>query len=260
MRLITLILLLSAGITALAEEAHLQKAKYYQSFSSTVDASMTMVPAPEADHVYLYFEDFDGELDDFVGLYKIVRETSRADANTRYQLLGTSSAHLRNHNYSTLLAGSRVEYIEALPPSHAPVKMFMTGRADIYQARKVLKLYQQQQGLLVSGVAVKKLLAERQAAAKEACGQEVTLTLGDFNEKTTAGLLQGHLHSMARLCEEDPDYRAAIAAIEQIVANPAQDSTTSHEITIEGKTMLVSIGREAPNVGSASYEILRKIL
>lgn len=259
MRLIAFALLLTAGLSALAETENLQDAKYYQSFSSTVDAQMTLVPASREDHVYLHFENFGGELDDFVGLYQLVRETSRADANIRYQLVGTSSAHLRNHHHSTLLAGSRVEYLEALPPDSAPVKLFLAGRADIYQARKVLEDYRHQQGLRVSRIAVNKLLREQQAEAEEACGQDMVLTLGDFSDKTTPGLLQGHLQSLARLCREDEDYRAAINAIREIVASEAKQAT-GHQLSVDGERLRISLGHDTANTAAASYEMLRRAL
>lgn len=240
-------------------EENLKHAKTYQSFSSSVDAQLTLVPAEKDDHVYLYFENFESELDDFVGLYKAARETSKADANIRYQLVGTSTAHLRNHHDSTLLAGSWVEYLEVLLPESAPVKIFLMEKADIYKARRVIERYEEQQGLLVSGIAVKKLIKEKQREMQAACGNEVTLTLKDFTEKTTPGLLQGHLSSLAQLCREDRDYRELISGITDILASE-HEQADGHSIELRGSQLYIAINAATANTGPASYELLQNIL
>lgn len=258
MRLIITFVSCLLALTATAEDS-LQHAKLYQSFSSSVDAQLTLVPAEKDEHVYLYFENFESELDDFVGLYQAVRETPKADANIRYQLVGTSKAHLRNHHDNTLLAGSWVEYIEVLLPESAPVKMFLMGKADIYKARRVIELYEEQQGLLVSGIAVKKLLQERQQEMQKACGNEVTLTLNDFSEKTTPGLLQGHLSSLAQLCREDRDYRELVSGITEILASE-HEQADGHSIELQGSQLFIAINAATANTGPASYELLKNTL
>lgn len=260
MRFVIFCLLVATALASHADEnlQNLQNAKHYQSFSATVDAQMTLVPASADDHYYLYFENFGSELDDFVGLYQAVKQSTRADADVRYQLLGTSKAHLRNQHNATLLAGSRVEYLEALLPEKAPVKLFYAGKADIYKARKILALYDQRQGRLESGIAVRRLLKEKQDALEKACGKTFAVELGSFSDKSTPGLLQGHLTSLAQLCRNDQDYREAINAIETITVNEHPDDD-GHSIELDDAQLHISFNRDTVNVGAASNQILRDV-
>lgn len=257
MKLCAFFLLIFAAIACHAEE-NLQNAKHYQGLSATVDAQMTLIPSSVDDQYYLYFENFESELDDFVGLYQAVKETERADAEVRYQLLGTSTAHLRNQHNATLLAGSRVEYLEALLPDAAPAKLVFAGKADIYKARGILALYEQRQGKLISGIAVKRLLREKQAELEKACGKTFSVELGEFSDKSTPGLLQGHLNSLAQLCRNNEDYREAINAIETIVVSEHTDAD-GHSIELEGTQLRISFNGDTANVGAASDQILRDI-
>lgn len=248
-------------IVAIAEP-DLNKAKEYRAISAENNARILLVPQENDDQFLIYFEGFDSELDGLTKLYQKRNESNnRPEDGSYYQLIGTNRVNLRNHGKETLIHGTVIPYVEVFLPNRPATKMLFVGKADIYMSRKVIKMYDEYQGLAISGVQAKKQNRAAMESLKTNCGLKASLNVDDgtFQSKGAVGVVSAVLSSLEKLCVADEDYRDAVASLTEINVSSPENSGDFY-VDSKKSVLYLKLDETTANIKDLSLDQLKKEL
>ncbi len=235
--------------------------KIYGSLST--DGRLILVPYGEANEYLAYFKGFDNFADPVARLYRKENSGNSTDAHY-YRLVGTETINIQNKKGSVLVHGSLIPYIEVVDGTGEKTKMIFLEKGGAFEADKVVAQYQKYQNIVPSFVEAKKAVAAGQARVQKSCGGALAVTINwdafaAKENRSIPGMLLGHLDALTRLCETDADYKKAAGAINEIRLT-TDDTSRSHEVTVTGNIITVSLHADAVNVPDTAYEKFQQAL
>jgi|GEM_PF-4660743 len=237
-------------------------AKHYKSFDTDYVGNAIVVPYDNEQYL-IYYNGFEHPIDGKVHLYT---KSDNGINNGQYvfQMPNLNMTHFHSKGNSALMHGSLNPYFEVYLADKPMTKVVYYGRVSPHKVRDIKQTYLTQQGLLESKVAVKQSLKKASLALTTACGTSPTAKIdwSSFTtkkQKTTPGMLVGFFSAMTKLCQEDSDYKEAIAEIKSIDVSLASQSNKP-SVSFANATLTITLDKDMPNIPQVSYKLLTDLL
>ncbi len=238
-------------------------AKAYRSIEADYDAVIYIIPQQGRDQYLVDYRGFETSIDGKALLYQ-KKWKNKHDKNLFfYELMGSRVVSIRDEGKSTIRFASVVPFIEVFS-DNTVTKMVFVGNVSVSSIDSVEEKYRSLQGITLSQVKAKSLVAEKLTSLNDSCGSDIEVAVNwkafsEKGQKTTPSMASVFLESLKNICGKDKDYEDAVKNIQQITVDPIDD-TNNRVVSLDQQVLSIRLEENLPNVVETSHRLLMDAL